>query len=475
MSMNPLLRSRGVDFAHSDQSGLVPGLLDALSGASAEFGRPLGVNSGYRSEAYNKKIGGAENSFHIGGRAADIDMRGMSEADRQKLVRELTQRGVTGFITYSGMPDALHVDMRPRDPGQPPHFMHDKSAKNMAKAPGWMKEAAQAGGLALPQQAPIPPANPGSLMAYAPQATSLPPDRPMPSGAVPGGLLSLPPDRPMPSGPVAYNSLPPDRPMPGGMLAQPEMAGKPQGAGRPGEIRQGADGQMYQYAETSGMLGAQGGQGWIRVNGAQPQQPQLPSLPPPRTVLDMPVFQPAAQQFPPAPQGQQADAYGNSASINGSGNRVVTNKYGVSTAMLDDGRTAATRAPFGITGPLGMREGITPMSPPTSLGDRLPGMAKTMAGGMAGGAVGGLLGPIGSVIGAIIGRDLANGRNPLDRLNPQLRQFPNAPMQQNQFPSAPKNKSGALSGRESNLSQSEMQSISPKAASDIAAGRGGLF
>ena len=424
--VNPLLRNRGVEFRHSDQSGIQPGLLDALSGTSAEFGRPLGITSGYRSPEHNKAVRGAKESFHMQGKAADIDMSGMSPEDRQKLVRELTQRGVTGFITYTNMPDALHVDARPRPAGAAPHFMHDKSKDYLHRAPDWMKEAAQSGGLTLPQQAPIPPANPGSLMAYAPQATSLPPDRPMPSGAVPGGLVSLPPDRPMPSGPVAYNSLPPDRPMPGGMLAQP----------------------------------------------------QLPALPPPRTVLDMPVYQaPMAvpqmavpqQQFPAAPQMPQADPYGNSASINGSGNRVVTNKYGVSTAMLDDGRTAAIR------GPLGMREGITPMSAPTSLGDRLPGMAKTMAGGMAGGAVGGLLGPIGSVIGAIIGRDLANGRNPLDRLNPQLRQFPNAPMQQNQFPSAPKNKSGALSGRESNLSQSEMQSISPKAASDIAAGRGGLF
>ena len=461
--VNPLLRNRGVEFRHSDQSGIQPCLLDALSGTSAEFGRPLGITSGYRSPQRNAEVVGAKQSYHMQGRAADIDMSGMSPADRQKLVRELTQRGVGGFITYSGSPDMLHVDTRPRAAGESPRFMHDKSAANMGRAPDWMKEAAQSGGLTLPQQAPIPPANPGSLIAYEPSgasraapgsgiapgsastwltnpltsaamsaaeymgfggtpAQSLPPDRPMPAGPVPGGLVSLPPARPMPSGPVAYNSLPPDRPMPGGMLAQP----------------------------------------------------QLPALPPPRTVLDLPVYQapPApVQQFPAAPQmpQQPSDPFGNSASINGSGNRVVTNKYGVSTAMLDDGRTAAIR------GPLGMREGITPMSAPTSLGDRLPGMAKTMAGGMAGGAVGGLLGPVGSVIGAIIGRDLANGRNPLDRLNPQLRQFPNAPMQQNQFPSAPKNKSGALSGRESNLSQSEMQSISPKAASDIAAGRGGLF
>lgn len=38
---------------------------------------------------------------------------------------------------------------------------------------------------------------------------------------------------------------------------------------RPGEIRRGTDGQNYQYAETTGMAGASGPQGWIRVNEAE--------------------------------------------------------------------------------------------------------------------------------------------------------------------------------------------------------------
>lgn len=49
--------------------------------------------------------------------------------------------------------------------------------------------------------------------------------------------------------------------------AAPSADGKPQGRGRPGEIRKGTDGQDYQYAETTGMAGDDGtGQGWIRVN-----------------------------------------------------------------------------------------------------------------------------------------------------------------------------------------------------------------
>lgn len=43
-------------------------------------------------------------------------------------------------------------------------------------------------------------------------------------------------------------------------------AGAPQGAGAQGEIRQGSDGQNYQYAQTTGMAGQTGDQGWIRTS-----------------------------------------------------------------------------------------------------------------------------------------------------------------------------------------------------------------
>lgn len=41
------------------------------------FGRPLTVNSGYRGPKLNKAIGGAKNSQHLTGQAADIEIPGM--------------------------------------------------------------------------------------------------------------------------------------------------------------------------------------------------------------------------------------------------------------------------------------------------------------------------------------------------------------------------------------------------------------
>lgn len=48
---------------------LVNNLLDPVRDA---FGKPIKVNSGYRCEKHNKEVGGAKNSQHLLGQAADI-------------------------------------------------------------------------------------------------------------------------------------------------------------------------------------------------------------------------------------------------------------------------------------------------------------------------------------------------------------------------------------------------------------------
>lgn len=42
------------------------------------FGRPIVINSGYRGPKLNKAIGGAKNSQHMTGQAADIEIAGIS-------------------------------------------------------------------------------------------------------------------------------------------------------------------------------------------------------------------------------------------------------------------------------------------------------------------------------------------------------------------------------------------------------------
>lgn len=69
--------------------------------------RPLTIVSGYRTPAHNRAVGGARNSQHLYGRAADIP-RGFVSA-------EVAHRcGARGVGVCDGW--AVHVDTRPGPP-----------------------------------------------------------------------------------------------------------------------------------------------------------------------------------------------------------------------------------------------------------------------------------------------------------------------------------------------------------------------
>lgn len=74
---------------------LIEQLLDPIRAA---WGGPITVNSGYRSPALNKAVGGVSNSQHMKGEAADITV-GSQEANKQlfDLIVELRQNGRISF------------------------------------------------------------------------------------------------------------------------------------------------------------------------------------------------------------------------------------------------------------------------------------------------------------------------------------------------------------------------------------------
>lgn len=96
-------------FEHiSNLTNLVDNVLDPLREA---WGKPITVNSGFRSKELNKKIGGATNSQHMDGEAADITAG--SKADNKKLF-ELIQSLKLPFdqIIDEGGYSWLHVSYR---------------------------------------------------------------------------------------------------------------------------------------------------------------------------------------------------------------------------------------------------------------------------------------------------------------------------------------------------------------------------
>ena len=83
--------------------GIDPELVRRLELVRARIGKPLPIVSAYRCPEHNRRIGGAKNSQHIWGRAADLP-RG--------LVPMVTARaaGFSGIGNRRGA--AVHVDVR---------------------------------------------------------------------------------------------------------------------------------------------------------------------------------------------------------------------------------------------------------------------------------------------------------------------------------------------------------------------------
>lgn len=93
-------------------------LCNSLELIRARFGAPLIVNSGYRTHAYNKRIGGALRSQHVFGTAADFHPVERSKvATLAALIDEMLRNrelpDVGGFGIYRNW---VHVDVRPRKP-----------------------------------------------------------------------------------------------------------------------------------------------------------------------------------------------------------------------------------------------------------------------------------------------------------------------------------------------------------------------
>lgn len=90
-------------FVHHEPS------LRKLETARLAAGFPFHINSATRCEDWNRKVGGAKNSFHLLGRAFDIAWPD-DHQQRLRLIEVVSRFGFHGFIHYDSF---LHVDTRP--------------------------------------------------------------------------------------------------------------------------------------------------------------------------------------------------------------------------------------------------------------------------------------------------------------------------------------------------------------------------
>jgi uncharacterized protein YcbK (DUF882 family) len=57
------------------------------------LGKPIQINSAWRSEEYNASVGGVKDSQHIMGRAADIVVRDLNPIEVYNTIEELIEKG----------------------------------------------------------------------------------------------------------------------------------------------------------------------------------------------------------------------------------------------------------------------------------------------------------------------------------------------------------------------------------------------
>lgn len=175
-------------FVHPHQDKLDSAFRNTLDDVSDRMGQDLTITSGYRGPGHPveaRKPGGP--GMHSTGRAADISMAGMDDATRAKLIRALHGAGVSRFGAYTGSPNMLHVDLKDQHGNGTPHFMFDRTVRNMGNAPDYFRNVAgDLTGQPVPNQLAGASPSTGSIGtgAYppAPPDPSLPGTKPEPAG-----------------------------------------------------------------------------------------------------------------------------------------------------------------------------------------------------------------------------------------------------------------------------------------------------
>lgn len=86
-------------------------LVEHLQKIRDHFGKAVTINSGYRCATHNKSVGGATNSYHTKGQAADIAVDGIKPIEVARYAEEL---GILGIGLYETDADGyfVHVDTR---------------------------------------------------------------------------------------------------------------------------------------------------------------------------------------------------------------------------------------------------------------------------------------------------------------------------------------------------------------------------
>jgi len=100
------------DVAGSGKTGMNENFMRRLQMLRNLYRKPLTISSGFRTAAYNKRIGGAENSLHLEGKAADIVVAGADAYELLGLAYTVGFKGLGLHQKGAWRQRFLHLDLR---------------------------------------------------------------------------------------------------------------------------------------------------------------------------------------------------------------------------------------------------------------------------------------------------------------------------------------------------------------------------
>lgn len=87
---------------------VLPEVREKLIALAQSIGRPIRLNSGYRTPEYNASVGGARNSMHVQRKAADIQWPLSGTEGKKQFIQKAVDAGFSGIGCYNSF---MHVDI----------------------------------------------------------------------------------------------------------------------------------------------------------------------------------------------------------------------------------------------------------------------------------------------------------------------------------------------------------------------------
>jgi uncharacterized protein YcbK (DUF882 family) len=107
------------EFASKDGAATPPDVLENLRSLAKnlqvirdKIGKPIKINSGYRSPEHNKSVGGVKNSMHVKGKAADITIEGLTPNQIAAVIFMLIEQKKIKQGGVGIYPNFVHYDIR---------------------------------------------------------------------------------------------------------------------------------------------------------------------------------------------------------------------------------------------------------------------------------------------------------------------------------------------------------------------------